>query len=124
MGSRGPKFRQKDQFAKSFRVAFSGLFQAFIHERHMQYHVIAAIFVIVCGFVFDVTYAEWLVLCLVMGGVFALELVNTAIEAAVDLSTEYDHPLAKLAKDVSAAAVLFFSGMAVVIAVIIFWHHL
>lgn len=124
MDSREPKYEGKRKFAKSFRVAFSGLFQAIRREGHMRFHLLAAAVVIIAGFIFQVSYMEWLILLLVIAGVIALELVNTAIEAAVNLTTAYDHPVAKLAKDVSAAAVLIFAIVAVVIAVVIFTHHL
>ena len=55
-----------------------------------------------------------------IGAVIALELINTAIEAVVDLVTEEYHPLAKVAKDTSAAAVFVFAIIAIIVGIIIF----
>lgn len=63
-------------------------------------------------------------LVLTVGAVITLELVNTAIERAVDLVTGEFHPLAKAAKDIAAAAVLVAAGLAVIIGVLLFWPHL
>ena len=58
--------------------------------------------------------------------VISAELVNTAVEAAVDLNTNYYHPLAKVAKNTAAGAVLVISGFALIVGLIVFlpkiWH--
>ena len=72
------------------------------------------------GFLFKVSVTEWALLALTIGMVLSLELVNTAIEAVVDLVTEEYHPLAKVAKDTSAAAVFVCAIAAVVVGLIIF----
>ncbi len=64
--------------------------------------------------------AEWAILILTIGLVISCELINTAIEAVVDLITEEYHPLAKVAKDTSASAVFIFAIVAVVVGLIIF----
>ena len=63
---------------------------------------------------------EWCICLLLFGMVISLELVNTAVEAVVDLVTEERKPLAKIAKDTAAGAVLFTAIMAVIIGCIIF----
>ena len=63
---------------------------------------------------------EWAILALTIGLVISCELINTAIEAVVDLVTEDYHPLAKVAKDTSAAAVFIFAIVAVIVGIIIF----
>ena len=63
---------------------------------------------------------EWLVLTLIIGLVIATELINTSIEATIDLVTKEVHPLAKVAKDTAAAAVLIFGITALIIGLIIF----
>jgi diacylglycerol kinase (ATP) len=80
---------------------------------------IAAI-VTIFGIIFKVSLVEWAILFLTMGLVIACELINTAIEATVDLVTEDYHPLAKVAKDTSAAAVFIFAIVAVLVGMIIF----
>ena len=63
---------------------------------------------------------EWCICLLLFGLVAALELVNTAVEAVVDLVTEEKKPLAKIAKDTAAGAVLFAAIISVIIGCIIF----
>ena len=63
---------------------------------------------------------HWLVLLLGIGGMFSLEIMNTAVERTVDLYTEEFHPLAKRAKDVAAAAVFVYGVFAVIIGILIF----
>lgn len=67
---------------------------------------------------------RWAILMIVIGGVIALEMVNTAIERIVDLVSSDYHPLAGIAKDVAASAVLIFSMIAVVVGIIIFFEPL
>lgn len=114
----------KLRFLKQFGWAFSGMKRAFFAERHLQFHAAAAIVVLIFAFVLGVSVTETLILLIVIGVVIALELINTAIEHVVDLITEDWHALAKLAKDVSAGAVLFFAIVAVVIGIIIFSPYL
>ena len=66
---------------------------------------------------------EWLAIILTMGGVLALEAVNTAIETIVDLVSPEYHILAKKAKDVAAGAVLLFVFAALGVASVIIWNH-
>ena len=79
-----------------------------------------AFMVSVMGFVLKVSLMEWAVLVLTMAMVLALEMVNTAIERCVDLVTKDYRELAKIAKDVSAGAVLVMSLFSVVIGIVIF----
>ena len=111
--------------AKSFSNAWQGLVHAALKERNFKIHLCFAIVAIIICFVlpvdtihqFMVMYAIFLVLC--------TELINTAIEAAVDLHCGTNiHPLAKIAKDCSAGAVLLASIQAVIIAAIVGMHIL
>ena len=79
-----------------------------------------ALIVVIFGFLFKVNKYEWAILVLTIGLVISCELINTAIEAVVDLVTEEYHPLAKVAKDTSAAAVLVFAIVAIIVGLIIF----
>lgn len=117
------KRRERERLAKGFRIAFSGLWRAVLAERNLQIHFFAAIIVLSFAFVFDVSYVEKLILLIVIGVVIALELMNTAIERAVDLVSIEETPLAKLAKDIAASSVLFFTIIAVIIGLAIFIHH-
>lgn len=86
----------------------------------MRIHCTAAAAAAASGIYFHITREEWLVLLLTIGGVISLELVNTAVEKAVDLVTEKPHPLAKFAKDAASGAVLVFACLSVVIGILIF----
>ncbi|MDC2863366.1 MULTISPECIES: diacylglycerol kinase family protein [unclassified Bacillus (in: firmicutes)] len=115
---------KKGKLINSFRYAFAGIFFCLRYERNVQIHCLAACVVSFFGFYFHVTKTEWLILILTIGIVFALEIVNTAVEKAVDLVTMDVKPLAKIAKDAAAGAVLVFSIIAVVIGAIIFGPYM
>lgn len=110
----------KDPFYKSLGYAISGIIQCIQKERNIKIHLVFMFLVIICGFLFRLSITEWLVCILLFGLVISLELVNTAIEAVVDLCTQEYHPLAKIAKDTSAGAVLISAIASVVIGLIIF----
>lgn len=105
---------------QSFRYAIRGLCTAYREERQMKVHTVMAILAVLCGAAADLSYAEWAVLTLVIAFVIALELVNTAIERAVDMVTKDYHPLAEKAKDVAAGAVLTASIAAVIVGICLF----
>ena len=108
------------RLVKSFTYAFDGLKYAFKYEQNILVHTLATILVIIAGIFLKISLTEWLVLALIIGLVIATELINTSIEATIDLITKDVHPLAKIAKDTAAAAVLVFGLTAIVIGCIIF----
>ena len=110
----------KDPFYKSLGYAISGIIQCIQKERNIKIHLVFMFLVIICGFLFQLSITEWLVCILLFGLVISLELVNTAIEAVVDLCTQEYHSLAKIAKDTAAGAVLISAIASVVIGLIIF----
>ena len=114
---------KKNPLGKSFGYAFEGIWTGIRKERNMRIHCLAVILVTAAGTFFGLTAMEWCI-CLLLGMVISLELVNTAVEAVVDLVTEEKKPLAKIAKDTAAGAVLFTAVMAVIIGCIIFIPHL
>ena len=89
----------------------------------MKIHCMVAALVVIAGLIFGISVTEWCICLGLFGMVMALELVNTAVEAVVDLVTEERKPLAKIAKDTAAGAVLFTAIMAVIIGCIIFIPH-
>ena len=109
-----------NRLVKSFTYAFDGLKYAFKYEQNILVHTLATILVIIAGIFLKISLTEWLVLALIIGLVIATELINTSIEATIDLITKDVHPLAKIAKDTAAAAVLVFGLTAIVIGCIIF----
>lgn len=106
--------------ASSFRHAFDGIISCIRRERNMKIHLSFTAAVIAAGILFKISATEWLVCLVLFGLVMALELVNTAIEEAVDLVTEERKPLAKLAKDSAAGAVLIAAIMAAAAGLVIF----
>ena len=122
MISRDERKKQKGimKFLNSFTYPIKGLKYAYRNEQNLAFDIGMALLVVIAGFLFKVSVTEWALLALTIGMVLSLELVNTAIEAVVDLVTEEYHPLAKVAKDTSAAAVFIFAIVAIVVGIIIF----
>jgi diacylglycerol kinase (ATP) len=105
--------------ARSFDHAYRGLIYAVLTQRNMRIHVVISVLVLVASLLVGVSKLELAVLVLVILLVFITEMFNTALEFAVDLVTKEYHPLAKLAKDVSAGAVLVSSVGAVLVGYLI-----
>jgi len=108
-----------NKFIKSVPHAFRGIISLIKNDNNFRIHLLAVVVVIILGFWIDFTEGEWLAVILTMGGVLALEAVNTAIETIVDLVSPDYHILAKKAKDVAAAAVLLFVFAALGVAGVI-----
>ncbi|WP_372662916.1 diacylglycerol kinase family protein [Cohnella sp.] len=111
--------RGRSHFIQAFRHAFDGIKGALRRERHMRFHFAAAIVVVILAAWLQVGRMEWLWLLAAITGVWVSELLNTAIERAVDLATTEVHPLAKAAKDTAAGAVLVAAFFAAVVGFII-----
>jgi diacylglycerol kinase (ATP) len=110
--------------ARSFDHAYRGLIYAVRTQRNMRFHVVVATVVLIGSLFLGVSKLELAVLVLVIMFVFTTEMFNTALEFAVDLATKEYHPLAKLAKDVSAGAVLVSSVGAVLVGYLILADNL
>lgn len=106
----------------SFNYAINGLIYAIRTQRNMRIHVLSAIAVLLASLVFNISKVEILILLIAITLVVASELINTALESAVDATTNYYHPLVKVAKNAAAAAVLVTAINAVVIGILIFWN--
>ena len=111
---------KKDPLYKSFGYAFQGIFNTIRTERNIKIHCVAAILVTIFGIWLQISKTEWMICFILFGLILALELVNTAVEATVDLFTEERKPLAKKAKDAAACAVLVAAIFATVIGILIF----
>ena len=112
--------KHKSPLYKSFGYAIAGIVACIRQERNMKIHLTAAILVTAAGTLLRISAAEWMVCLILFGLVMSLELVNTALEAVVDLVTQEQRPLAKKAKDAAAGAVLVSAVMAAIIGLIIF----
>ena len=104
----------------SFKYAIEGFISSFKTERNMKIHVLAMIVVVLLGMYLKLNIMEWCFVVLAIALVIGSELFNTAIETIVDMVSPEKNPKAKLAKDISAAAVLVFALSAIIIGAIIF----
>lgn len=109
---------------ESFNNAITGIIDTVRTERNMKIHLIVALIVLISSFFFDITKYEFLILAVTITMVIAAELINTSIEAAIDMTTNYYHPLAKIAKNAAAGAVLITAINALLVGYIIFWDKL
>jgi diacylglycerol kinase (ATP) len=104
----------------SFNYAFEGIIHVLRTQRNMRIHFLAAGTVLVAGIAIGVTRLELIALMISIAFVLIAEMINTAIEGAVDVSTTSFDPNAKLAKDIAAGAVLIATVNAVVIGYLVF----
>ena len=105
--------------ASSFRYAFAGWWYV-LHTQHNAWiHALVSTAVFLLGLWLQITSQEWAILILTIMAVWMTEFMNTALEAVVDMTMPDPHPLAKVAKDVAAAAVLVGAIGAVVIGLLI-----
>ncbi|MGI6501713.1 MAG: diacylglycerol kinase family protein [Anaerostipes sp.] len=112
--------KKKNPLYQSFGYAFEGIFTGIKKERNMKIHCVMMILVVAAGLICEISWIKWSLCFILFGLILALELVNTAVEAVVDLVTEEKKPLAKLAKDTAAGAVLIAAIMAAITGCIIF----
>ncbi|MGG7176517.1 diacylglycerol kinase [Clostridium paraputrificum] len=108
----------------SFNHAINGVIDTVRTQRNMKIHLLASLVVLIACFSFDVSKVEFLILAITITMVVAAEIINTAIEAAIDMTTNYYHPLAKVAKNAAAGAVLITAINAIVVGYVIFWDKL
>ena len=111
------------RFLNSFKYSYQGLKYAYRNEQSLLLHLVSTIVAIILGIILKISFKEWAVVLLALVEVLSVELVNTAIEAAVDLTTDKIHPLAKIAKDCGSAATFVSAIAAVIICLFIFIPH-
>ena len=112
-------FSPRSRF-RSFKFAFRGLKSLLIFEHNSRIHLLAAVIVIILGFIFRISLADWSLLILVIGLVFLSELINSSLEAISDVvKPEWNEKILR-AKDYAAAAVLVTAVISVFIGGIIF----
>lgn len=108
----------------SFNNAIDGIIYTVRTQRNMKIHMSITLIVLLLCLCFDISKIEFLILAITITMVIAAELLNTSIEAVVDMKTNHYHPLAKVSKNVAAGAVLLTAINAVVVGYIIFWDKL
>jgi diacylglycerol kinase (ATP) len=116
--AREPKKGQQG-VGRSFQHAYQGIVAAVRTQRNLRFHFFAALVVLIAGLILGVSALEMAVLVLTICFIFVVEMLNTALEFVVDLVTKEYQPLAKLAKDISAGAVLVSSVGAVLVGLLV-----
>ncbi len=104
----------------SFKYAFCGIVSSVIRERNLRIHIVAASYVLWFSRFYELTKIEYAILFLVIAFVIVSELINTAIEAAVDILSPSDNANAKISKDAASGAVLFSAICAIAVGIIFF----
>ena len=105
----------------SFKFAIRGIIFVIGHERNMRIHITAALYVAFFSAFYDFTKSETAVLIITCALVMIFEAINTSIEVIVDKVSPKYSPLAKVAKDVAAGAVLLSAVMAVAVGIVLFF---
>ena len=119
------KERARDKrLVDSFNFAIEGLISSLKNEKHMKVHILAAIIIVILAIIINASKVEILIISLSVSFVLITELINTAVEAIVDLVSPERHPLAKLAKDVAAGAVLVAAINALCVGYLLFYDKL
>lgn len=108
------------RFFMSWKNSYDGLAYSYKNEQSMLIHAVCTIVTIICGIAFNIKLSEWAIMFIALGFILGMELLNTAIEAVVDLVTLEIHPLAKIAKDCGSAATLVATLVAIVISLFVF----
>lgn len=111
---------ENEKNKNSFVYALTGIKKAIKSEKNIKIDIVAAILVIIAAAVLKISTVEWIVCLVLISGVLSAEMMNTAIEAAIDLYTREKRELAAKAKDVAAGAVLVKAIVSAVIGGIIF----
>lgn len=116
--------KQKKFSILSFKFALDGIMAALKEEPNLKFHFLAAVLVVIISFLLNISRQDWITIIILIGLVIAVELTNTAIEAVVDHFTRVNHPGAKMAKDISAGAVLISAVTTAIVGIIIFYPYI
>jgi len=105
-------------------VAIEGIIYSVKTQRHMRYHLVAALVVLLVGLMVNVSRTELILLCMAIVLVLVTEMLNTALEVAINMIAEGFHPKAKVAKDIAAGVVVMASIGALTLAYLILYPAL
>ena len=108
------------RYIKSFCHACNGLLYGIRFEHNIIIMILATIVVTIAGFYYNISSSEWLFILFAVGSVTSMEMINSSIEATIDLITTDIHPLAKIAKDTASAASLILCIVSLIGGCIIF----
>src|SRR5437867_12138918 len=112
--------RRAPNILESFNYAFEGIIHVLRTQRNMRIHFTIAAAVLIAGLATDLDRLELIALLLAIAFVLIAEMINTAVEAAIDVATTAFDPMAKLAKDIAAGAVLIATVTAVAVGYLVF----
>ena len=112
--------RKMKKIRNSFKYAIEGIWTSFKTERNMKIHIFIMILVIIAGIILKINKSEWIICIILFAIVIGSELFNTSIETIVDMVMPEKNEKAKIAKDVSAGAVLVVAIGAAIIRLVIF----
>jgi diacylglycerol kinase (ATP) len=112
--------RRARTLLESFNFAVEGIIHVLRTQRNMRIHLLAAVIVLIAALWTGVTKLELIALLLAIAFVFITEMLNSALEQAIDVSTTSFDPLAKLAKDIAAGAVLIATLNAIAVGYLVF----
>ena len=115
-----PRARRPPTLVESFNHAFEGIIHVLRTQRNMRIHFAIAAGVLIAALAFDVSRVELIALLLAIAFVLIAEMINSAVEAAVDVASTSFDPLAKLAKDIAAGAVLIAAINAIAVGYLVF----
>ncbi len=113
--------QKNKSFFESFKNAVCGIYKAFLSEKNLRFHFMIANLIVIFAYFFRISRVEWAILIFAIALMFFSELINTALENAVDTATKEYSATAKLAKDISAGAVLVAALFSVIIGFILFF---
>jgi diacylglycerol kinase (ATP) len=112
--------RRPPSILESFNYAFQGIIHVLRTQRNLRVHFAVAVLVLIAALYSDVSRMELVALLLAIAFVLIAEMLNTAVEAAIDVATTSFDPMAKLAKDIAAGAVLIAATVAVAVGYLVF----
>lgn len=113
-----------NRFFASIKYSIEGLVYAYRYEQSLWLHGAFSLITILFGIIFQIKLSEWAIVFIALGVLLSMELINTAIEAAVDLITLEIHPLAKVAKDCGSAASFVMTFVAIVICLFVYGPYI
>lgn len=112
--------KDKRSFLTSFMDCINGLGFVITNEKNFRREIIIGIITLILSYILKISQTEYIIVLIMIALVLTSEVINTAIEKTVDLYTNKYNETAKIAKDVSAFAVLLMSIFALIIGIIIF----
>ncbi|MGD8717307.1 MAG: diacylglycerol kinase [Candidatus Zixiibacteriota bacterium] len=117
-------FMKEGGLARSFNSALEGIVYALRTQRNVKIHFAVTVLALVASVWLSITKTELILLLITIALVLITEMINSSLEVMLDLTVERYHPMARIAKDVAAGAVLFSSLNAVLVGYLIFFERL